>query len=78
MFYMLLNVVFYFVFQPVLIRPAGVMTRAGAGIPGSGYHYGRGAYAHRSYPRLGFNFKTENESNPNIEFITCFKVSLLI
>lgn len=49
-----------------------MVTPSGAGIPGSGYHYGRGI-GHRAPPRLGFNFKPDNEPNPNLEFITCFK-----
>lgn len=56
----------------ILFQP--MVTQIGAGIPGSGYQYGRGI-GHRAPPRLGFNFKPDNEPNQNLEFITCFKVS---
>lgn len=59
-------------FQPSGVRPSG------AGIPGSGFQYGRGAFAHRTQPRLGFMFKPDNELNQNLEFITCFKVCVVI
>ncbi|XP_045211551.1 cleavage and polyadenylation specificity factor subunit 4-like [Mercenaria mercenaria] len=58
----------------VEIKPVG--TRIGAGIPGSGSHYGRGTFAHRGQPRLGFNFKSDNDQNQNLEFVTCFKCGL--
>lgn len=54
----------------VNIRPHG-----GAGIPGSGYHYGRGAY-HRPTVRLGFNFKPDGDANQTLDYITCFKCGM--
>ena len=58
-----------------IFQPPGATRFGGAGIPGSGYHYGRGAYAHKAQPRLGFTFKPDTEQNQNLDFVTCFKVS---
>ncbi|KAL4240677.1 Cleavage and polyadenylation specificity factor subunit 4 [Mactra antiquata] len=56
-------------FKPQTSRPA-------AGIPGSGYQYGRGTFHHNRQPRFGFTFKPDGEGNPNLENITCYKCGL--
>ena len=48
----------------------------GAGIPGSGSHYGRGTYSHRGIGRsyhLNFGNK-EFDTKRSLDTITCFKV----